>query len=76
MSRTASRAAPPTAFLYTLDTFKDPDFDVDRLVSRLLEPVLQADQARRPTAAGSEAAVEAISGTCSRLMDQFERCAL
>lgn len=78
MSRTAGRAPPAAAPLFSLDTFKDPKFRVESLVSRLAEPALQAEQARRPAsaAAGADAAVEAISGTCSRLLEQFERRAL
>lgn len=78
MSRASSRAPPTPAPLFTLDTFKDADFRVEKLVSRLAEPLLQADSARRPAsaAAGADTALESIAGTCGRLLEQFERHAL
>lgn len=77
-TRASSKAPSEPAPLFTLDTFKGADFRVEKLISRLAEPLLQAEPARRPvsaTASADTAAAVSIA-TCDGLLEQFERRAL
>jgi len=60
--------------LFNLDTFRDSDFQVDQLISRLTEPILNPGPRQRPaTHVAGSGATEAMA-KCGRLLEQFERC--
>ena len=69
-SRRLSAAGP----LFNLDTFRSSDFQVDQLISRLTEPILDTDRRQRPGSHVAGSGAKEAMAKCGRLLEQFERC--
>jgi hypothetical protein len=74
MSQPPSRRLSASGPLFNLDTFRNSDFQVDQLISRLTEPILDPDRRQRPGSHVAGSGAKEAMAKCGRLLEQFERC--